>query len=226
MLLLALAHAEPLLVPAYELEFVHHAAPAWPEEDRRGTRTCSADIDFGVDGEVIGVEVRGLGCPDSYAAAAEEAMWTWQIEPYLVEGVAAEVRVVANLTFEPAPPSPRERPDPPPPETWSWWRTGTTPPDEIPEGETAFDWAVVVKWPAVAPAYPAAARKRGAKGTCVMRLYVDSDGRPYGAVVEDCPDVFVESSLAAARRWRLEPLVVDGLPRRSTVLVRIDYAPG
>ncbi len=224
-LFVALASAEPLVVPAYEVEFLEYEAPAWPEDDKSGTRTCSAAIDFDQGGEVVLVDVHGLACPEGYRAAAREAMGAWRIDPYLVDGAPTAVRIEANLTFKPAPKerSLQQQRAAPAPDSLEWWRTGAVPPEEADTSTTAFDWAVLVKWPGVPPRYPQVARDRVIEGECFVRLYVDSDGRPYGAVVDECPEIFVDSSLAAVQRWRLDPMVVNGIPQRSSVLIRIEY---
>lgn len=223
--LVSAAFAEPLVVPAYEVSFVDFVAPSWPEDDKSGARSCSADIDFDPEGAVSAIEVRGVACPDSYRDAARAAMEQWRIEPHRVEGVAVEVRVEANLTFKPAPKEPVFRRDVgiPEPETREWWRTGALPPEDPVPTSTAYDWGVLAAWPAVPPRYPRVARDRYLQGECFVRVYVDSDGRAYGAIVEDCPDVFVGSALAAAQRWRLPTPEKNGVPQRSSVLLRIEY---
>lgn len=225
MLLVALALAsEVRVVPAWEVQFVEYVSPDWPESDRNSTRTCRAEIDFDETGAVTAVEVGGLSCPESYRTAARAAMERWRVEPHLVDEVAVPIRVEASVTFKPAPkpvvpagPSLREDP------VRAWWRTGAVPPDTLGQAGTAYDWDVLVRFPAVPPRYPRQAREAGFQGECFVRLWVDTDGRPYGAVVGECPDVFVEPTLGAAQRWRLASPVIDGIPQRSVVQVRVEY---
>ena len=230
MLLLALAHAEPLEVPAYELTLLESPMPVFPDDaETRRDRSCPGEVTFDSDGRVLDVEI--LRCPELFENAAVEALSTWRIEPYLHEERPVPVLLAVNVHFRPSatPVRAAERTGPradaaevPPAETWDWWETGSVPPDE-PAPTNAHAWDLLVKSPQVPPRRPRLANELGLTGTCFVVVHVDTDGRTYGAEVTDCPDVFVAPSLAAVQRWRFEPLVVDGVPARSSVLIEIPY---
>jgi len=59
----------------------------------------------------------------------------------------------------------------------------------------------------VLPSYPAAARRLGAQGTTLLRVYVADDGRVGPIVIEQSaghPDLD-QAAIEAVRRWRFEP---------------------
>lgn len=231
MFLISLAHAGPIEVPAYELTMLESEPPGWPEGlEVNRNRSCSSTILFDAEGKVADVEVRR--CPDPFENAAVEALSLWRIEPYLDEDRPVPVLLSVNVQFHRAEVAPRaavavaagpEDVDMPPPESREWWRTGAVPPeDPVPTGE-AHDWHLLVKSPQMPPKMPKQAADLGVQGTCIVLVHVDADGHPYGAQAQECPDAFVDSSLDAVQRWRLDPLEKDGVPERSSVLIRIAY---
>lgn len=231
--LLSLANAGPTKVPAFELDLLHTPSPEWPDgaDEARRPKACAARVAFDEQGIVSDVKTRR--CPEPFRTSASEALTTWRIEPYDDGQGPRAVALGVNVTFKPAPIEPRvaisEGADPylaavSRPETRSWFRTGTTPPGDATSVGEPHDWTLLVKLPQVPPRMPRQATDLGLSGSCVLLVHVDTDGRPYGAEAEACPDVFVEPSLDAVQRWRLEPPRKDGVPQRSSVRVQIDYS--
>lgn len=73
------------------------------------------------------------------------------------------------------------------------------------------DYLPIVK---VAPIYPRRALARGLTGTCVVKYTVTTAGtvKDVEVVMEMCSDeIFVRSSVEAAKRFRYRPRVIDGV---------------
>jgi len=64
------------------------------------------------------------------------------------------------------------------------------------------------------PAYPAAAKHAGTSGAVIVEVTVDETGTVLDARAVCGPDLLVEPSLNAARRWRFTPTLVDGQPTK------------
>lgn len=68
----------------------------------------------------------------------------------------------------------------------------------------------------VEPAYPASAAARDLEGYVIVRYDVAADGRVRNVtVVESSHRLFEASAIAAAKRFRFKPRVVDGVARES-----------
>lgn len=112
-------------------------------------------------------------------------------------------------------------------------------PAETPEptpaaGEAASDTAVApaggVLRPevkrSVPPRYPDLAKQEGWEGSCDLRLGVNEKGRVDKVAILSCPEVFVDSSVDAAVRWRFKPPVVNGEPVRTEFVLTLNYRLG
>jgi hypothetical protein len=233
-LLLASAFAQdPVSVPPGEIRFTRYVKPEWPAEVSGGekARSCQASVAFDEGGVPLKVEVSG--CSEDFQASATEALQAWRIHPVERDGLPIAVQFEVSLTFKPAPPEsrmhsgkhhrPSDHPDVPEPETRQWWRLGSVPEESAAASELAFEWTLLVEFPQLPPRTPRLARKHMLEGDCFVRMYLDQSGRPYGVVVEDCPDVFVEPTLEAARRWRIQPVQVEGKAYNSTVVLEVEY---
>ncbi|HKZ73229.1 MAG TPA: energy transducer TonB, partial [Steroidobacteraceae bacterium] len=66
----------------------------------------------------------------------------------------------------------------------------------------------------IAPEYPSRALEKGASGSVIIEYTVDVNGatRDVRVSAADPPVMFDKAALAAVRRWRYEPVVVDGVP--------------
>ncbi len=223
---------EPISVPPGEIRFTRYVKPAWPEGISGGekARSCEASVAFDEGGVPLLVEVRG--CPSEFELAATEALEAWRIHPVERQGLPVAVTFDVSLTFKPAPPQaqlhsgqhrPSDHPDVPEPATRQWWRPGVVPEESDLASELAFEWLLLVEFPQLPPKMPRLARKHQLEGDCYVRVYLDRAGRPYGLVVEDCPDVFVEPTLEAAQRWRIRPFEVGGKTYKSTVVLEVEY---
>jgi protein TonB len=64
----------------------------------------------------------------------------------------------------------------------------------------------------VAPAYPVKAALIGTEGTCMVEYTVTSTGATKNVriVRERCPKVFAKASIAAARKFKYKPRIIDG----------------
>lgn len=60
------------------------------------------------------------------------------------------------------------------------------------------------------PEYPDQARQAGVEGTVALRLNVDPEGCPVGAIVISGPPALTQAALGAVFQWRFRPTVVNG----------------
>ncbi len=76
-----------------------------------------------------------------------------------------------------------------------------------------------------APAYPAAARRRGQQGQVVLRAEVQADGRPARVEVVRSSGYALldEAALASVGDWRFAPAETDGKPSAGAVEVPITF---
>jgi TonB family protein len=76
------------------------------------------------------------------------------------------------------------------------------------------------------PAYPAALRSTGLKGTAVVAMRITAEGKVTDPVLESASEPpFGEAALAAVRTWRFLPRVVDGRPVETRVSMPIAFDP-
>lgn len=62
-----------------------------------------------------------------------------------------------------------------------------------------------------APAYPPRALDKGIEGTCTVSYSVNPQGRIENPkTLDDCHPLFIQPSLAAAKRFRYQPRIIDG----------------
>ncbi|GEM_PF-5279666 len=77
----------------------------------------------------------------------------------------------------------------------------------------------------VVPDYPLAAREDGLSASCTVQVDVDPFGVTSNPKVLDCPDVFVDTLVAAANMWRFYPHK-DGLyPVAARTVVTVGFEP-
>jgi protein TonB len=79
----------------------------------------------------------------------------------------------------------------------------------------------------VAPDYPQEAMARRIGGVVTVAFTVAANGETRDVRVEsaDPPKVFDRAAVAAVKRWRYEPLLVDGAPTEVPVRLAIRFAP-
>lgn len=79
---------------------------------------------------------------------------------------------------------------------------------------------------AAAPEYPAHAARRGISGSVTVRFVLNTQGEPQDPVVLSAEPrgVFERASLAAVRRWRYAPWIVDGraVPVETSLVLRFE----
>jgi TonB family protein len=77
----------------------------------------------------------------------------------------------------------------------------------------------------VAPEYPEDAARQGVEGSVKVRFTIGTEGKVTdAAVVESTPGrVFDRSALAAVRRWRFEPVVVNGATVDATIETTVHF---
>lgn len=76
------------------------------------------------------------------------------------------------------------------------------------------------------PAYPAALRQTGLKGTAVVTMLITAQGRVRDPVVERASEPpFGQEALTAVRQWRFLPRVVDGQPVETRVSMPFAFDP-
>lgn len=79
----------------------------------------------------------------------------------------------------------------------------------------------------VAPDYPQDALAKGLGGTVTIVFTVDVRGETQDIRVESAepPGMFDKAAIAAIKRWRYEPLLVDGVPTEVPARMTIRFAP-
>ena len=79
----------------------------------------------------------------------------------------------------------------------------------------------------VAPEYPEDALAKSIGGVVTITFTVDVKGEPQDIRVEaqEPAGVFDRAAIAAVRRWRYEPLIVDGVPTEVPARMAIRFAP-
>ena len=77
----------------------------------------------------------------------------------------------------------------------------------------------------VQPRYPPAARRQGAQGTTVLRVFVAVDGRVAEVSVERTAGhvELDEAAAEAVRRWRFEPARSGDTPVAMWVLLPVEF---
>ncbi len=76
------------------------------------------------------------------------------------------------------------------------------------------------------PRYPTRELRAGRAGYAVVKLLVGEDGRVLErSAVDATNEQFSNAALKAARDWRFDPLLIDGLPARGEIYVPIGFAP-
>lgn len=75
------------------------------------------------------------------------------------------------------------------------------------------------------PAYPSDAYRNGDTGTVVLRITVGEDGHPYGiAIARSSRSRSLDrAAISAARRWRFEPAIRNGVPVSDTVEIPVVF---
>jgi protein TonB len=79
----------------------------------------------------------------------------------------------------------------------------------------------------VEPVYPGDALQKGVRGEVRLRITVDTEGRvKHAEVISSSPSgVFEESALAAVRRWRFKPIVVNGKAVEASAATTVVFQP-
>jgi periplasmic protein TonB len=75
------------------------------------------------------------------------------------------------------------------------------------------------------PAYPERARRQGIEGTVLIKISVDGDGAPTGAIIATSSghDLLDEEALRTVWRWRFRPAVLNGRAVPGLVVVPIIF---
>lgn len=76
-----------------------------------------------------------------------------------------------------------------------------------------------------APPYPPAARRLGQEGIVLLRIAVNSAGRPTDVAVQRSSGypLLDESALKTVRKWKFQPARAAGLPRASVTRLRVNF---
>jgi TonB family protein len=144
-------------------------------------------------GGVVLVAVLGLGV--GFAA--------WSAQP-------ARVVAAHDVPPPPAPPAPPPVPAPPAP-----------PPAAIPPVAPAPPAPPTLP----APAYPQEALAQHVNGKVVLLIDIDTQGNPTNVVVDksEPAGVFDQVSIDAARKWKFQPAVKDGIPVAGRISVPVQF---
>jgi TonB family protein len=78
----------------------------------------------------------------------------------------------------------------------------------------------------VAPTYPGEARDKGIQGRVILRVLVTENGDVESAEVLSGTDVLREAAIDAAKKWKFEPLVVDGKAVRVRTTIPFTFQLG
>ena len=79
-----------------------------------------------------------------------------------------------------------------------------------------------------APAYPKDALAQHISGKVVLLIDIDAQGNPTNVVVDksEPPGVFDQVSIDAARKWKFQPAVKDGIPVAERISVPVQFESG
>jgi TonB family protein len=77
----------------------------------------------------------------------------------------------------------------------------------------------------VQPEYPALAERAGVRGTVHCRVVIATNGTVKELQVISGPPVLVKSALDAARQFRYQPTLVNGMPVEVETTISIDFLP-
>lgn len=75
------------------------------------------------------------------------------------------------------------------------------------------------------PQYPAEAVKAGLQGVVTVECTVGTDGRVTNATAVEGDSPLSEAAVAAVRKWRFEPLLLDGKPKDFVLTVTVNFKP-
>jgi protein TonB len=75
----------------------------------------------------------------------------------------------------------------------------------------------------VAPEYPAIAAQARVSALVILEAHVGTDGRILDARILRGQPLFDDAALAAVRRWRYQPLLLNGVPREFVLTVTVQF---
>lgn len=75
------------------------------------------------------------------------------------------------------------------------------------------------------PDYPGEAAMAGLAGPVILECHVDTKGRVTEAKVLRGDEPLAEAALKAVRKWRYEPLELDGVPTEFVLTVTVNFKP-
>ena len=75
----------------------------------------------------------------------------------------------------------------------------------------------------VQPVYPDVARQVGIEGTVRLKIIIAKDGRVRDLKVLSGEPVLVNASTEAVRKWRYQPMVIDGKPVSVVTTVTLEF---
>ena len=76
----------------------------------------------------------------------------------------------------------------------------------------------------VPPVYPEAARESGVEGTVVLHTVIDRQGSVMAVnVVESLSKGVSDAAAEAVRRWKFEPVQIDGQPALARFLLEVEF---
>lgn len=77
----------------------------------------------------------------------------------------------------------------------------------------------------VKPVYPAEAKKAGLKGTVVLEITVDKDGKVEDTKVLRSAEGFDQAAIDAVKQWEFEPTVLEGKAVPVIMTVTVNFQP-
>jgi TonB family protein len=154
------------------------------------------------------------GKPETFRFSAWQADGERRPElTLIVDASTAPTRVVLPAPPPPAPPLPPVPAPPAPPPAPAIPPVAPAPPAP----------------PALpAPAYPKDALAQHISGKVVLLIDIDAQGNPTNVVVDksEPPGVFDQVSIDAARKWKFQPAVKDGIPIAGRISVPVQFESG
>lgn len=75
----------------------------------------------------------------------------------------------------------------------------------------------------VQPSYPTLARQMGLSGHVVLDMYVDESGNVEKANVISGNPILGNAAVSAAKRWRFQPLQVNGKGTEAVIRIGFDF---
>jgi TonB family protein len=162
-------------------------------------------------GDVIGV--RAFKGDPLLAHAVEETVRNWRFKPVMSGDKAVTVNATASFEFVLG--AENQRVDGVVPEIGR-----ARQPQRIRVSEGVVSGLLVHK---VKPVYPPGARQAHIKGTVLLRIVIDKEGRITDLMLVSGPKELAPAAISAVQQWRYRPYLIMGNPIEVDTEVKVNF---